>query len=757
MSFRLTIILTLIFIPFSILGAQETNSDLLKEGVLIQSLSSPVIFDGVPDEDAWNSIPTFRMTMHSPVFGKEPTEKTDIRIAYDDKYLFVGAVCYYSDISLIRSASYKRDYLGMGGDWLDIALDTYNDKENSVAFFVSPDALRLDVTIQKDAVTTFNDDMPMNISWNTFWDVLTKHTSEGWSCEIRIPLSSIMFQEINGEVRMGLIIERWIAARNEIDLYPAIPPNWGPTSAMKPSQAQEIIFRGLKPGKPVYITPYALAGYEAGNRLTQAGSSYERTSKPVFNAGLDVKYGLSSNMVLDLTLNTDFAQVEADDQQFNMTRYDLFFPEKRLFFLERSSNFDFSLGAYNNIFYSRRIGLSDDGDPIRIYGGARVTGRLGKWDLGVLDMQTAPLWLKNADGQREEILPSENFGVLRLRRQVINDNSYFGTIFASRLGMNGNYNIAVGLDAIVRLFGEDYLDIRWGGTAENDTINSSFKEPMRLSANWERRSKKGLGYNIGYSYSGIHFNPGMGFEMNNDYSNIRAGLRYGWLPGENSKIYSISPDYMLRYSRYAIDGSLMTLSNTLGWTLLTKNQMQASVRFMKSTENLKDSLVLIKDEVYIPPGRYGFMNIEATITTPASKPLYAILKTETGQFYDGKRFSVSAVPTWNISKHFELGGTYSIDYVNFDARNISFTNHIIGLKAMYMLDTRFSVNAFIQYNTSVNEVYSNVRLRYNPKEGNDFYLVLNEGRNTNLNREAPRLPVYNTRAIMVKYSYTFNL
>ena len=168
--------------------------------------------------------------------------------------------------------------------------------------------------------------------------------------------------------------------------------------------------------------------------INEEETEYVRQDDPEYNAGLDIKYNINSNLTLDLTANTDFAQVEADDQQVNLTRYSLFFPEKRMFFQERSSLFDFSLGGHaDNLFYSRNIGIAGR-EPIRIYGGARMTGRLGKWDMGFLDMQTA----------EHEETPGENFGVLRMRRQVINQNSYVGGIMTSRLGMNGDQNLAYG-------------------------------------------------------------------------------------------------------------------------------------------------------------------------------------------------------------------------------------------------------------------------------------------------------------------------
>jgi hypothetical protein len=742
-------------IAFCLYGQSDTSS--LNQPLLINRLSQPIIFDGNPDEEAWQSISPLKLIMYQPVFGKEPSEETDVRIGYDDEYLYVGGQLYYKDDGMIRSSSFKRDYMGMGSDWLGIILDTYDDKENALAFFTTPDALRWDASILKDAVVSTPDQMPFNISWNTFWDVLTKKNQNGWSAEIRIPLSSLRYQQKDGEVKMGLIAFRWIPAKNETDIFPAIPPNWGQSSFLKPSQAKEIVFKGLKPDKPLYIAPYALAGYLSTYDLNSDGTDYSKTDKPVFEAGGDIKYGLSANMVLDLTINTDFAQVEADDEQINLTRFSLYHPEKRPFFLERSSIFDFNLGANNTLFYSRRIGLSDDGDPIRIYGGARIIGRVGKWDLALLDMQTAPLRKKNVDGIYEEILPSENFGVLRFRRQIINENSYIGAGFTSRLGINGNYNIGYGLDGIFRLFGQDYLDLKFAQTYETGAVSSYFMKPTRIAIDWTRRSTKGLGYTAGYSYSGLNFNPGIGFEMINDYYSGRFNILYGWISGEKSKLYSHNIEYRTRYSKYLVDGSLMTYSNTLAWTFMTKNQWQGQVSIVFNTENLKDSLILVEDEAYVLPGKYEFVNFMGLLSTPASNPFFMMLTTEAGQFFDGQRFSIRLQPTWNISKHFELGGTYGFDRVNFAERNMTMTNHILGVKALYMLNTKLSVNAFLQYNTAEHAIVSNLRLRYNPKEGNDFYIVFDEGRNTSLTREIPNLPVFSSRAVMVKYTYTFNL
>jgi hypothetical protein len=748
---------TLLFLRSISLYGQADSSSARKNALIIEKLNSAINFDGVPDEQAWMSIAKINLIMYSPVFGKDPTEASDIRIAYDDSYLYVGAWLNYKDSGMVRSASLKRDYQGAGGDWFGLLLDTFNDKENSMAFFTTPDGLRFDANIQRDAVTHLPDQMPMNLSWNAFWDVLTKQDSKSWSLEIRIPLSSLRFQEVNGEVRMGMTIQRWIPVKNEMDIFPSIPPNWGQNSVIKPSQAQEIIFHGIKPDKPLYIAPYLLTGYSSNYNLNDAGTAYRKSNKPELEAGLDLKYGISKTLVMDVTVNTDFAQVEADDQQINLTRYSLYYPEKRMFFLERASVFDFSLGGNSNLFYSRRIGLSDNDEPeqVRIYGGARITGRIKNWDVGFLDMQTAPL--PNKTENSGYFLPSENFGVMRFRRQVINDNSYIGTMVTSRLGTDGSYNLAYGLDGIFRLFGNDYLDVRWSQTFEEGKNNNSFLDPSFLMATWERRSTKGLSYGLGYTQSGQSFNPGIGFEMMNDYSVIRGNLGYGWISGETSKLYSHSFESRSMYRTYVQDGSLMNFTNFSGWQFQTKKQWQGTINIVYNIDNLKDSLIIGLNELYIRPGKYNYISLRGNLSTPMSKPLYLVFMTEIGQYYDGIRTSLRFQPTWNLSKHFELGATYNFDHVNVSKRDVSMTNHIIGIKALYMLNTKLSVNAYIQYNTSFHGIITNLRIRYNPREGNDFYLVFNEDRNTDLYREMPNLPVYGSRAVMLKYTYTFNL
>ncbi|MBW1915812.1 MAG: carbohydrate binding family 9 domain-containing protein, partial [Deltaproteobacteria bacterium] len=231
--------------------------------VVISRLSGEINFDGMPDEEAWQIIEPFPMVTHTPVFGKEPTEITVIKLTFDDEYIYVGAEFHDSDPSKIQMTSKKRDEMSLGSDWLGIILDTYDDNENAVAFFTSPAGIRTDITIANDANPTGSgpNSMPMSSSWNTFWDAKSLINEQGWFAEMRIPVSSLRFQDENGVVTMGVILFRWIPHLNEQLCYPAINQDYGEAGALKPSLAQTIVFHGLTSQRPLYVAPYAITGF----------------------------------------------------------------------------------------------------------------------------------------------------------------------------------------------------------------------------------------------------------------------------------------------------------------------------------------------------------------------------------------------------------------------------------------------------------------------------------------------------------------
>ena len=440
-------------------------------------LSGPVELDGQLSEPVWDDVTPLPITVYGPTFQMPPTEKTEILVAYDDSYLYMAGRLYDSDPTGIRSNTLYRDQFS-GDDLFSIVIDSYNDYESGVWFTTTPVGVRSDRTVSNDG--EFTNGSAMNNDWNAHWDVATTQTDEGWFAEMRIPFSTLGFQDRDGHVEMGLIVYRLIARKNERQTFPAIPPNWGMGFA-KPSQAQRVSLEGVYANKPVYVTPYVLGGVDRESHLNSAETAYEVSNERTTEAGLDIKYNVTNNLTLDATANTDFAQVEADSQQVNLTRFSLFFPEKRQFFQERSSLFEFNTGGISRLFHSRRIGLDDEGEQVRIYGGLRLVGRVGGVDVGVLNMQTA------AQGD----LPSENFGVVRLRRQIFNSFSTVGAIVTTRANTEGDYGISTGFDASIRAFGDEYVTAKWAGTFERGGTAGggyNFVDASRFVARWERRN-----------------------------------------------------------------------------------------------------------------------------------------------------------------------------------------------------------------------------------------------------------------------------
>ncbi|MGH9884367.1 MAG: DUF5916 domain-containing protein, partial [bacterium] len=475
----------------------------------IARLTGPITLDGNPNEPAWRAIAPLPLTMYTPVFRGAPTQRTEIRVAYDDEYFYAAGWFYDSDASGIRVNSLYRDRWN-GDDAFAIYLDSFNDKQNSKWFGTTPGGIRFDQLVSDDGAT-------LNAGWDTFWSAATTRTEEGWFAEVRIPFSSLGFRvDVEGRAIMGLTVTRVISRSDERVTFPEIDPRF---EFRRPSVAREILLRGVKPHTPLYVTPYALTG---GARNVVAGGTpgatsgfrnVDRTSKEV---GLDVRYPLSGNLTLDLTANTDFAQVEADDQQVNLDRFPLFFPERRRFFQEFSGLFDFTSGAGLRLFNSRRIGLSPALTPIPVAGGARLVGRAAGWDVGVLDMQT-----KAGAG-----IPGENFGVLRVRHPVFNQYSTAGLMATTFFGDNRR-NTALGADGVFRVHGDQYVSVKASGVSDRgDTTGETLVERSLVDVKYERRTGRGMQYSFDFTRAGRDYAPELGFTPRRDFTQMNGYGNY---------------------------------------------------------------------------------------------------------------------------------------------------------------------------------------------------------------------------------------
>ncbi len=701
--------------------------------------TGPIVLDGRSDEVAWRNAAAWPFVQIEPNAGAAPTERTEILVLHDDRFLYIAGRLYDREPGLIRANSKARDSDDASSDWWGVVIDSFNDKENALAFFTTPAGLRWDAAVFDDA----RGERPINPTWNTFWDVAVDRNKDGWFVEMRIPLSSLRFQPRDGRVVMGFISWRSISRKNEWDVFPAIPPNWGFWGKFKPSRAREIVLEGVRPIKPFFAAPYLLGGYSREpNPGRLAADRWAR------EAGLDLKLMPTSNLTLDLTLNPDFAQVEADDAQINLTRYSLFFPDKRLFFQERASIFEFGFEGTdpNRLFYSRRIGISE-GRLVRLYGGARLVGRLGGWDIGFLDMQSAA---EGAD-------PAGNYGIVRLRRRVFNPYSYVGGILTSRLDAGGRFNSAYGLDGVIRVFGDDYLTLKWAQSFASGAANDPFSlAPTRFHVQWKRQSFDGLGYGFGLSRGGADFDPALGFELRKDFSRASALLWYGWLPGKKSALsaHHVFLDSVF-FGRNA-DRALESAAVKTGWVFYEKSGFNGWAGPAFSFEDVPAEFSLSRTAT-VPAGRYRFFSLCSELETPPGEDFSLMAAAEAGAFYDGSRVTVRLVPVWSVSPDLNLAGTFETSRVRFPARDQSWTACVAGLRVLWTLSREFSAAAFVQYDGDSEAVAANLRLRYNPREGVDLYLVYNETLKTGPRVPGLPSPGFGGRAIMLKYTYTFRI
>lgn len=731
---RAGLLLVTLFVPVT--GEAQDTGTASETELELTRLSGPITVDGRPDEPAWRSVPPLPLTMYAPVFKGTPTQHTEIRVAYDDEYFYAAGWFFDTDPSGIRINSLYRDRWN-GDDAFAIYIDAFNDNQTAKWFGTTPAGMRFDLLVSDDGNTS-------NESWDGFWTSKTSMTGEGWFAEVRIPFSTLGFTTgADGRAIMGLTVTRLVSRMDERVTFPAIDPKF---PFRRPSVAQDVVMRGVRSRTPVYVTPYVLSG-ASRNYSARDDGTFRRESDTAKDVGLDLRYPFTGNLTLDLTANTDFAQVEADEQQIALDRFPLFFPERRRFFQEGSSLFDFTGAHGTRLFHSRRIGLTPGGNPVTILGGARLVGKVGAWDVGLLDMQT------DDPGS----LPGENFGVVRVRRQVLNPWSTAGLMMTTYAG-GARHNVALGADTSVRVVGDQYIGFKWAATiddeerAQTDLASRSF-----VDAKWERRTGRGLSYTWQFTRAGLDYVPELGFMPRRDFTT--ANVVGNWFlftdtheyfrriyPGALAFSTFRNSDRALESGQYAVWVQWDTKSGGGGWIEPKWFHENVLVPFP------------IGDKVQIPAGRYDFADLQIVSIMPSGRKIRTDVDFRTGTYFDGRRTQVLLTPTWNINRHLELGGDYQLTALRFGARDQRDDIHLLRLRVRTALDAKASGNAFVQYNSTTDRLDFNVRLRYAVTEGTDLWLVYNEGLEVeggDALQQARVAPVSVSRAVILKYTHTF--
>lgn len=699
----------------------------------IPRVGDAVTLDGRFDESAWSRALSLPMVGYLPNAGAPPSEATTVRILHDGSAIYVAAELLDSDPDGVQGWSRARDD-DNGGDFINVFLDATGDRESGVVFSTTPTGARLDYSIANDA----EGDEPSSIAWNGFWDVRVRRDARGWYAEFRIPFSTLRYQSAGDEVRMGLIVNRLIGRKSERAIFPAIEPRWS-FGAFKPSRAQPVVFSGVSGERQRTLVPYVVAASSrqaAPQDVADAATGDDRVE-----AGGDLKLALGDNLNLDLTANTDFAETEADDQRIELSRLRVADPERRQFFLERAGVFAFSFGGDNQLLNTRRIGLSAEGERVPLHGGAHIVGRIGGLDVGALDMQT-----RAAAGER-----STNFGAVRLRSRVLNEESFVGAMATTRAAP-GLRDAAGGLDATLRLGALDYL--RLAAATVDGGEGRSLAERSGAVARLERRSTIGLGASVGVLHLGSGFEPALGFLEGAGIRRAEARASYGFEAPRASGVRLVTPSVAVERTSDLEAGALRTSVVTADATVKYRSSAIVGVSLERRHEITLEEISLA-DGVVVAPGSYRMVTASALLQTPATASGAATLRLATGGFYGGHRTSMRVDADWHPFPALSTLATWVHErLVTQDDRLI--TLRLMRIRAAVAATPRQSGAVTLQHSSAAHLTSLSARWRFNHREGTDAWLVYDVVLYRDRDRVSPTLPHTASRALTLKVTYALS-
>jgi len=712
---------------FSQSGTANSNATRQENGshrIRILRVSEPIKIDGRLDEPAWSEAEAVTgLRQQEPNEGMAATEKTEVRLLFDEKNIYVGIHAFDSETSRINARELVRDATFSNDDKIEILIDSYHDRRNAYRFAVNP------LGTQQDALIT-DEGRDINLSWDAPWISAGSRDSTGWVVEIAIPLTTLRFVE--GAEAWGLNIARFIRRKNEEDLWTSWQRSFG---LERVSQAGELIgVEEIKRRRLREIKPYASGGWREGVPLI---------GEPGFDAGVQgkaglevAKIGITPSLTAEFTANPDFGQAEVDTQVVNLTRFSVFFPEKRDFFLENAGIFLFGRAEANQLFFTRRIGLTDDGAPVPIDYGAKVTGKIGRYNIGFLQVQTRKLG-ETSSGFG---VPRQQFTVVRVKRDVL-ERSYIGAMFVNRQGAtsaNGTaYNRGVGVDAEFNLTDHYQLKAFLMGTA-TPGVRSSF-----LSGRVDSRFENDLWRFITvYEDIGKNFNPEVGFVERNAIHQYFGQLAYKPRPRFIPHVQQMEFETQIEYYSDRIN-RLATRQTELSWETLFKN---SSDFFFRPIEYVRDVLTApfqIRPGIIIPPGTYTFNRPRVSYTSDISKRLVLSGRYKWGDFYSGKRDEITAGATFRPNQHLLFDVSDSFNSVRLPQGD--FTTNLVAGRVNYNFSRKLLTSALVQVNSAARLSAINVRLRYIYRPNSDLFVIYNQTTGAGLERPSYSFQVKLTR------------
>jgi hypothetical protein len=675
--------------------------------------------DGVLDDATWAAAPVIdAFWQQKPQAGAPATERTEVRILFDDQNLYIGAELHDQPGYRPIIATLQRDPNTRDGDAFGIMLDPFLDGKTVFSFFFNPGGAVRDIQSADDGRIN-------NAAWDAAFDLATRVHDRGWTLEIAIPWSQMRFDATREPQVWGLNMLRRIRRKNEDATWAPMDRQWQIYVSSRGGTLHGL--DGLETGRNLSIKPFALASQPSGTLHADEDAGYE--------VGADLKYGLTPSMTLDLTLNTDFSQVEVDQEQVNLTRFSLFLPEKREFFLENAGVFQFGdqgtystrTGATNRdftLFHSRRIGLSPSGSPLPILGGGRVSGTAGPVSVGVLNMQT----LRQGD------FDAENFTVARVRTEPA-PGLTLGGLFGNRVTTDGGLadNRSYGADLDFQAL-NGYLLVQSyvAATEGTDALGAPVERRMagRLSAGWRDPFWEIFAL---YRHFDEGFNPGVGFVrrtgIDHAYATVGVRPRPDW-PG----ILEVNP-YMEAHVYSNVQGVLETRTSTAGVDFDFRDGSVANLSASDEYEHVFESFFVRGAEVV--PGRYEFRGAQASYQTSGARRVSGRASVSGGGYYGGDRLSFGGNVLGRIGHQFLLRLSADHNRIALPGQPVT-TADVYAANADIFFSTRLLTSAFVQYNTATQDFVTNLRFRWIHAPLSDLFLVLTERRDTATDRVLDR-------------------
>jgi hypothetical protein len=691
--------------------------------------SAPQIDGNVLDDSAWNGvIPAGGFWQVQPNEGSPATQETEVFIGFLDDALYIGMVAYDDNPEGIIVTDGRRDASLNETDSFRVIIDGMLDKQNGYIFGTNPLGMEYDAQIVKEGITGAFGSSGFNINWDTSWSVQARISDIGWSAEMRIPFKSLRYGN-GGEQVWGINFQRNIRRNNEI-VY------WAPLTLQynlnRVSEAGTL--EGVVPPKQrnLQFTPYVLAKARRGGEIDGTESDQE--------FGFDVKYSITPSLTLDVTYNTDFAQVEADEQQVNLDRFNLFLPEKRPFFLENAGQFTVGNSREVELFFSRRIGIGEEGEPIPIEGGVRVSGKIGdSTNVGFLYMRSEAV---------DEIAPANQFTVLRVN-QELSRRSAIGAILVDRNG-DGSYltpdaadkNRTYGIDGQMGV-GENTMIRGWAALTDTPGLEGD-DHAYSLKANYDSQKWSS---GIEYTEVGGNFNPEVGFLTRSDYRKFATNALRRIRPEDWWGMLEIRPHASYR-GFWDFDGFQETgfLHLDVHWEW--KNGYEVHTGYNIFTDGIKEPFEIV-DDVTVFPGTYDDSEIQLYFTTNRSAPLSFSVWTSWGGKFGGDRYGISPRINYRIGEKFST--SLSVDYNDYDLPDGAFTVMLSRLRLTWSFTPKILVQALLQYN-DYDEIFgTNLRFSWLKSANSGFYFVYNEV-DERVDGAPPR-----GREVILKYSYIFDV